>query len=62
MGRITHTTAKYVLQRMFETGGNAIDIVTEENLWQIDDMPTLSRIMDRVLKDNPKAVADYRRF
>lgn len=60
MKRITHTTAKYVLNRVFETGRDAVSIIEEENLWQIDDIPTLSKIIDEVIKANPKAVADYK--
>ncbi len=32
---ITNTTFKYVLGKMYDTGREAIDIVNEEDLWQI---------------------------
>ena len=56
---ITHTTAKYVFNKMFETGKGADEIIEEENLWQVDDIDELSMIIDKVLVENPKAVADY---
>lgn len=57
---ITTTTAKYVLWEMFRTGRDALSIIEEQNLWQIDDIPTIMKIVDEVIEANPKAVADYR--
>jgi len=38
-GKITHTTAKYVLEEMFRTGKNALEIVNEQDLWEIGTVP-----------------------
>lgn len=57
---ITRATGKYVLGEMFRTGRDAISIIEEQDLWQIDDIPTLGKIIDDVIVANPKAVADYR--
>ncbi len=36
MTGITHTTAKYVLKEMYRTGKSALEIVEEQDLWQLD--------------------------
>ena len=33
--RITHTTAKYVLEEMVRTGKNPLEIVEEQDLWEL---------------------------
>lgn len=58
--RITQATAKQVLRKMYETGEDAIDIIERGNLWMISD-EELKRVVDKVIQDNPKAVADYKR-
>ncbi len=58
--RITDATAKKVLWEMYRTGKDADTIINEQDLWGITDIEELSRIADQVIKDNPKAVADYK--
>ena len=41
-------------------GGDPEQIVRERGLAQISDESELGAIVDRVLADNPRAVADYR--
>ena len=60
MNTITMATAKRVLGEMYRTGKTHTEICDEQNLWEITDRAELERIVDRVIKDNPKAVADYK--
>ena len=57
---LTTTTAKFVLAEMYRTGKSHTEICDEQNLWEITDRAEIERIVDQVIKDNPKAVADYR--
>jgi len=59
-GVITGTTGKRVLDRMFETGRSAQDIVDREQLAQISDAEELSAVIDLVIADNADAVAQFR--
>jgi aspartyl-tRNA(Asn)/glutamyl-tRNA(Gln) amidotransferase subunit B len=57
---ISNLTAKTVLTEMIDTGKEAKDIIKEKNLIQISDSSALSDIMDEVIKENAKSVADYK--
>jgi len=59
-GTLSGPLAKTVLEEMFETGKSATAIVAEKGLVQISDSGELAIIIDRVIADNEKAVADYR--
>jgi aspartyl-tRNA(Asn)/glutamyl-tRNA(Gln) amidotransferase subunit B len=58
-GTITHTTAKEVLEIMFETGRSAADIVDEKGLAQISDTGALEALVDKVLSESPQEVQTY---
>ena len=45
---------------MFETGKKASQIVKKKGLAQISDEETLAKIVDRILRENPKVVKDYK--
>jgi len=57
---ITGTTAKEVLSECFSSGKCPEAIVKERNLVQISDKNFIEGIIEEVLKNNSKAVEDYR--
>ncbi len=59
-GIISGKMAKDVFVEMFETGKRASQIVEEKGLAQISDEETLAKIVDKILKKNPKVVEDYK--
>ncbi|MDD4494747.1 MAG: Asp-tRNA(Asn)/Glu-tRNA(Gln) amidotransferase subunit GatB, partial [Eubacteriales bacterium] len=59
-GIINSQNAKDVLRKMFITGQAPVEIVREEGLRIIKDEQRLNEIILKVLKNNPKSVADYR--
>jgi len=52
--------AKKVLERMFETGREARDIVEAEGLKQVTDTAAIEAVVDRVMAENPEKVAEIR--
>jgi len=52
--------AKDVLIQMIDTGKTAKDIVEQKGLKQISDDKTIIEAADKVLKENPKAVEDFK--
>ncbi len=59
-GTITGTAAKAVFEEMFGTGKGPRQVVEERGLTQISATDELTAVVDKVLAENPKAVADYR--
>jgi aspartyl-tRNA(Asn)/glutamyl-tRNA(Gln) amidotransferase subunit B len=59
-GTLSGPLAKAVFEEMFETGKPAATIVAEKELVQISDSGELAIIIEKVIADNEKAVADYR--
>jgi aspartyl-tRNA(Asn)/glutamyl-tRNA(Gln) amidotransferase subunit B len=53
-------TGKALLQRIFEDGGRASEIAETEGLAQVSDLAAVDMIVDRVLRDNPDQVQQYR--
>ncbi len=58
-GTISNTIAKTVFEEMYATGRDARAIIAEKGLAQISDRGALVGIVEKVLADNPKQVADY---
>jgi aspartyl-tRNA(Asn)/glutamyl-tRNA(Gln) amidotransferase subunit B len=58
-GTISGSIAKEVLEKMFESGRTADDIVSTEGLTQIDDESQLAALVSDVLMNNADAVAMY---
>lgn len=52
--------AKEVLDVMFETGKSAKAIVKEKGMEQVADESELVKIVQRVIQENPKPVADFK--
>lgn len=59
-GTISGKIAKGVFEEMFETGKDAAVIVKEKGLTQISDEGAVAAVVDEVIANNPKSVADYR--
>jgi aspartyl-tRNA(Asn)/glutamyl-tRNA(Gln) amidotransferase subunit B len=59
VGTISHTTAKTVFEEMYQTGKDAHVIVEAKGLAQISDRGALEAIVEQVLAENPKLVAEY---
>jgi aspartyl-tRNA(Asn)/glutamyl-tRNA(Gln) amidotransferase subunit B len=59
-GRISGSTAKSVLDKMWGSGRSADDVVRAEGLTRIDDREALAAIVRQVLAAHPKPVAQYR--
>ncbi|MDD2680249.1 MAG: Asp-tRNA(Asn)/Glu-tRNA(Gln) amidotransferase GatCAB subunit B, partial [Candidatus Omnitrophica bacterium] len=56
---VSNLTGKAVLGEMHETGKSAQEIIKEKNLAQISDSGSLHSVIEEVIKENPKSVADY---
>lgn len=59
-GTISGKIAKKVFATMWKEGGNPDDIVKAEGLVQISDTAELSKLVDEVVGNNPKAVEDFK--
>jgi aspartyl-tRNA(Asn)/glutamyl-tRNA(Gln) amidotransferase subunit B len=59
-GTLSGRLAKEVLEKMWETGKTADAIIEEEGLKQVSDRGEIEQIIDAVLQENPKQLADYR--
>ena len=60
-GTISNTAAKTVLEEIMAKDVEPEEVVKEKGLAQISDTSALAGIVDQVLADNPKAVADYKK-
>jgi aspartyl-tRNA(Asn)/glutamyl-tRNA(Gln) amidotransferase subunit B len=58
-GKINQTSAKTILEEMFTTGAQPMDVVQSKSLLQIGESDELSAAVDSILQQNPQAVADY---
>jgi aspartyl-tRNA(Asn)/glutamyl-tRNA(Gln) amidotransferase subunit B len=59
-GSVSGTTAKTVLEEMFNTGKSAEEIISREGLGQISDTQEIENTVIEVLNSNAQAVADYK--
>jgi aspartyl-tRNA(Asn)/glutamyl-tRNA(Gln) amidotransferase subunit B len=59
-GTISNTIAKAVFEEMYRSGKDAPAIVAAKGLAQISDRGALEHIVEKVLAENPKQVAEYR--
>ncbi len=59
-GTISGKIAKSIFKDMYQTGKNPKDIVDEKGLVQITDRSALEGIVEDVVKNNPKAVEQYK--
>ena len=59
-GTISGPTAKKVFEEMFATGKEAAQVVEEKGLRQVSDSGELAALVDKVIADNPKQLAQFR--
>jgi aspartyl-tRNA(Asn)/glutamyl-tRNA(Gln) amidotransferase subunit B len=59
-GTISGKIAKDVFERMARTGDDAQAIVEREGLTQVADATAIAAVVDQVIRQNPKAVADWK--
>lgn len=59
-GTLSTTLAKQVFEEMFRTGKRPAAIIAEKGLTQISGAAEIEPIIERVIRDNPKAVSEYR--
>lgn len=59
-GTISGKIAKKVFATMWKEGGNPEEIVKAQGLVQISDTAELSKLVDEVVGENPKAVEDFK--
>ncbi len=55
-----NSTAKTVLEDVFNTGKSPTKIVKEKGYAQIDDSSVVESAVTQAIEDNPKAVDDYK--
>jgi len=58
---ISSRGAKDVLAEMFSTGKDPSQIVKDKGLKQVSDESEIEKIVGQILKENPKAVEDYKK-
>jgi len=58
-GVISGKMAKEVFEKMFKTGRDASQIVKESGITQITDENELFKVIDNVIKENPKSIDDF---
>ncbi|MBM3133635.1 MAG: Asp-tRNA(Asn)/Glu-tRNA(Gln) amidotransferase subunit GatB, partial [Chloroflexi bacterium] len=59
-GTLSTTLAKQVFEEMFGTGKPPAQIVSEKGLTQISGAGEIEPIIDQVIRDNPKVVAEFK--
>ena len=57
---ISGNAGKKVLIRLFETEESVDDVVEALGLKQVSDVGEIEKLVDEVLANNPKSIADYR--
>ncbi len=60
-GEISSRLAKDILKEMFLTGLDPHQIIKDKGLTKISDNTIIEQIIDEVIKENPKAVEDYKK-
>lgn len=60
-GEISSRLAKDILKEMFVSGLDPRQIIQKKGLEQISDEKILKQIIEEVIKENPKAVEDYKK-
>src|SRR6056297_4196 len=59
-GDISSKIAKKILKQMFKKGEDPSKIVKREGLKQISDEDKIENVIDKVIKENPEPVQDYK--
>jgi len=59
-GEISSSAAQEILAEMFKTGTDPSIILDQKDLRQVSDGKELEKAVEKIIKDNPKPVADYK--
>ncbi|MBI4215189.1 MAG: Asp-tRNA(Asn)/Glu-tRNA(Gln) amidotransferase subunit GatB [Parcubacteria group bacterium] len=59
--KINSNTAQMVLEDMFNTGSDPEHIIQEKNLAQTEDESEITRLADKILKESPQQVEQYKK-
>lgn len=59
--QISSTVAKQVVVESYTSGQDPLKIAKDRGLLQVSDTQELEKIVDKVLKDNPSVVANYKK-
>ncbi|MBU4210263.1 Asp-tRNA(Asn)/Glu-tRNA(Gln) amidotransferase subunit GatB [Patescibacteria group bacterium] len=57
---ISSTVAKQLIVESYQTGESPLIIAKQKNLLQVSDTVEIEKLVRQVIKDNPKAVEDYK--
>jgi len=60
-GKISSKIAKVILEEMFKTGKNPIQIIEEKGLVKITDVEEIKKLVKEVIEENPEAVEDFKK-
>lgn len=60
-GEISGPAAQVVFKEMFDRGSDPSHVIDEKNLKQISDKEELDKIVEDIIKDNPKPVQDFKK-
>ncbi len=59
-GKISSSGAQAMLSEMYKTGGDPSNILEQKGLAQVNNKDEIEKIVDKVIKNNPKSVKDYK--
>ena len=59
-GKISSSGAQTMLAEMYKTGGDPSNILDEKGLGQVSDEREIEKIIEQIIKNNPKSVEDYK--
>ncbi|MGC9049032.1 MAG: Asp-tRNA(Asn)/Glu-tRNA(Gln) amidotransferase subunit GatB [Patescibacteria group bacterium] len=60
-GKVSSTLAQQILEKMFFEGLDVDQAIQEGGLKRIDDLSEINKIIEKVIKNNPVALADYKK-
>ena len=61
IGEISSSGAQEVLKEMFRIGGDPSQIIENQNLRQVSNKEELQAATEKVIKNNPQAIEDYKK-
>ncbi|MBR0350340.1 MAG: Asp-tRNA(Asn)/Glu-tRNA(Gln) amidotransferase GatCAB subunit B, partial [Clostridia bacterium] len=59
-GTISSSIGKKVLEELFENPKNPEEIIKEKGWIQISDEGAIKKIVNKILKENPQSIADFK--
>jgi len=58
---VSSRAGKIILREMFDTGADPTYIIRKKDLKQVSDEKEIRELVEKVIKENPKAVKDYKK-